>query len=115
MKALFSIFLFACLVQATYGQTDKIKTAEIKTEIWCDHCNKCESCGQNIYNKIKENKGVRNVKVESGKNIIQVKYNSEITTIEEIEDAISMAGYRANQKKANTNAYNALDDCCKKK
>lgn len=102
-------------MQLAFGQSSKIKTIDIQTEIFCDHCLECESCDQNIFIKVKENtKGVRKIKVNADKNLITVKYNSEKTNIEEIEKAIALSGFKANDREPSEESYNALDGCCKK-
>lgn len=116
MKTLLLGILFATSIQLVYGQSDKIRTSEIKTEIVCDHCLQCGSCYQNIYATVKEStKGVRSIKVDPEENIITVKYNSEKTDLEEIEKAITLSGFKANEQEPTLEAYNKLDNCCKKK
>src|SRR5690554_2677601 len=94
------IFFIAALLFTAFGYAqsgnDKIQVIEVATEIFCDHCDQCESCGPNIYNSIKEKRGVRNVDIDSERNRIIVKFNSEKTSAEEIEKSIAMAGYKAN-------------------
>ena len=116
MKKIFFTLILLFSAQLSYSQSSKIKTTEIKTEIACDHCVKCESCDLNIYTHIKDNtKGVRSVKIDADKNVIAVKYNSKRTSLEEIENAIAMAGFQANDVEPTEEAYNSLDACCKKK
>jgi hypothetical protein len=43
-----------------------------------------------------------------------VKFDKEVTDLNKIENAITAAGYDADNKKANPDAYAKLDDCCKK-
>jgi copper chaperone CopZ len=103
-------------MQLAYSQSSKIITTEIKTEIVCDHCLACESCDFNIFTNIKSNtKGVRKIKVNPSENSITVKYNSKKTTLEEIEKAILLSGFKANEHEPSNEAYNSLDGCCKKK
>lgn len=114
-KAVLTILLTA-LVQFAYGQSDKIKTAEIRTEIHCDHCADCKTCDENIYAKIKRNNpGVRSVKIDAKSNLITVKYNTEKTNLEAIEKAIAQAGYQANELPPTAAGYESLDSCCKVK
>ena len=54
------------------------------------------------------------MKIDSEKNIITVKYNSEKTNLTEIEKAIALSGYNANNLKPTNEAYESLDYCCKK-
>lgn len=115
MKNVLLSLLFILTLQFAFSQDGKIKTTEIKTEIFCDHCAECESCDDNIFLKIKGNtKGVRKVNIDSEKNIISVTYNSKKTSLEEIEKAIALSGYQANDQMPTTEAYNSLDGCCKK-
>ena len=116
MNKVLLIVLLMASAQVALSQTNKVKTIDIKTEISCDHCAQCGSCGQNIFMKVKANtKGVRSIKVDSKKNIVTVKYNSEKTNLEEIEKAITIAGYKANEREPSTEAYEKLDGCCKNK
>jgi copper chaperone CopZ len=96
------------------SSSDKYTTAEIKTEILCDHCLQCESCYTNIYYTVKqETDGVRKVKVNPETNTISVKYKVEKTTLEEIEKAITLAGFKANEHPPQEKAYQKLDGCCR--
>jgi copper chaperone CopZ len=115
MKKLLSIIFLIPIVHLSYSQDSFLETTQINTEIFCNHCLQCESCDENIFNQIKlNNNGIRFVKVDAKKNIISVKYNSKKTNLEEIEKAIAMAGYRANDIIPNEDAYKKLDGCCKK-
>ena len=113
-KLLLLILMFS--VKLSFSQETKYIVTEINTEIFCDHCLQCASCDDNIFTKIKDNnKGVSYVKIDSEKNIITVKYNSEKTNLTEIEKAIALSGYNANELKPTSEAYESLDYCCKKK
>tara|TARA_Y100000385_G_scaffold121765_1_gene126555 strand:+ start:1278 stop:1628 length:351 start_codon:yes stop_codon:yes gene_type:complete len=113
-KLLLLILIFA--IKLSFSQDNKYLIAEINTEIFCNHCLECESCDDNIFSKIKENNnGVSYVKIDSKKNIIKVKYNSEKTNLKEIEKAIALSGYKANELEPINKAYESLDYCCKKK
>jgi len=46
--------------------------------------------------------------------IAKVKFDNSKTKLSKIEDAITAAGYQANDKPENKEAYNNLLDCCKK-
>lgn len=115
MRTILLAIIFTITANVSFGQSKKVQTATIKTEISCDHCNKCESCGQNIYNKLTENKGVKSVKVDSETNSIIVKYKPSQISLAALEKAISASGYKANETMADSEAYQKLDGCCKKK
>jgi copper chaperone CopZ len=102
----------------TYGQEDstkeKFKTVEIKTEILCSHFQTCETGYTNVYYTIKrETKGVRKINVDPETNTITVKYRTDKTNLAEIEEAITLAGFKANDLPPNEEAYAKLDGCCK--
>jgi len=116
MKTKLLFLILISYVKFSFSQENKYLFAEISTEIFCNHCLECESCDENIYSKIKDNnKGISFVKIDSEKNIITVKYNSEKTNLTEIEKAIAFSGYKANDFKPTREAYESLDFCCKKK
>ena len=116
MKTKLLFLILISTVKLSFSQENKYLVAEINTEIFCDHCLECESCDDNIFSKIKNNnKGVSYVKINSEKNIITVKYNSEKTNLTEIEKAIVLSGYKANNHEPTNEAYESLDYCCKKK
>lgn len=110
------IFLF--MGTQTYGQesssNEKFKTVEIKTEILCSHFQTCETGYSNVYYTIKrETKGAKKINVNPKTNIITVKYRTDKTNLAEIEEAITHAGFKANDLPPNKEAYAKLDRCCK--
>ncbi|MCK4579038.1 MAG: heavy-metal-associated domain-containing protein [Candidatus Marinimicrobia bacterium] len=96
-----SIGLLAC------GKTDA-KTTEItvKTAI-------CGACVTTIEKAVSEVKGVEAVSVDLEKHLATVSYDANATNVMAIEAAIVNAGYAANDKPANPEAYEALPDSCK--
>ncbi len=100
------------LLNATAQQ--KTETVTIKTEIACDHCKVCESCGSNLETAIYKLKGVKRVDILEKENIIRVAYNTKKVTLEDIKIAITKSGFSADELKADATAYANLDDCCKK-
>ncbi|WP_158276117.1 hypothetical protein [Brumimicrobium oceani] len=57
---------------------------------------------------------MRKVKIDAETNTITVTYNSKKTNLEEIEKAIALSGFKANDVEPTEEAYNSLDGCCKK-
>ena len=74
----------------------------------------CETCEKNLNNALKKVAGIEKYKVDIEGKVIHVNYDRNVTTISKIENAITSAGYDANDKKANPEAYDKLDNCCKK-
>ncbi len=113
MKKLLLI-LFLAIPFAVKAETKGVDTLNVKTEIFCDHCLECETCGQNLIPSIYNLKGVKKITIDSEKNIISVVYQSKNITPEEIRMAISKRGYKADDIPADPNALAKLDGCCKK-
>lgn len=74
----------------------------------------CEICEKNLNKALKKVAGVEKYKVDIEGKLIHINYDRNVTTIAKIENAITSAGYDANDKTANPEAYNKLDNCCKK-
>jgi copper chaperone CopZ len=73
----------------------------------------CGSCSKTIQKAIYQVEGVKGVDVNLEKKIVQVKYVPFQTNLEVIETAVTEAGYDANNRKRNPDAYQKLDACCK--
>jgi periplasmic mercuric ion binding protein len=108
---LFGLFFFS---QTSLAQAKKNEKAVIKTTIYCDHCNECETCGQNFNSNIYKIKGFKMYELDAENKTITVYYNSKKTDLQTIKIAISKLGYDADDVKADAIAYQNLDDCCKK-
>lgn len=96
------------------GQTGKNAKAIIKTNIYCDHCKQCETCGKSFQEKLLSIKGVKMYELDEKQMTLTLYYNSEKTDLKAIKSAISNMGYDADEIKANPIAYEKLDGCCKK-
>ena len=105
------ILIVAAFTSARAGT----ETIVIKTSIYCDHCKECDSCGGKIEKDLGFDKGIRLVKLDEKAMTLTITYNPKKTTPDEIRDRISKLGYDADDVKADPQAYNDLDDCCKKK
>ena len=56
---------------------------------------------------------MKKIKVNLKNNKVKIKYNTEKIILQEIEQLIAMSGYQENNNKANINAYNQLEMCCR--
>lgn len=74
----------------------------------------CDVCKGKISAAIKKIKGVKSFEVDIENHIVHLIFDSTRTTLGQIENAITKAGYDANNKKADPEAYAKLDKCCKK-
>jgi mercuric ion binding protein len=98
-------FLFYFLTaKASHAQSSQIA---IKSSVICEMCAK----------KVKRAlafKGVEKTTVDLNTQVINVTYDPQQTSPENIRSAISKAGYDADEVKADPKAYRKLDKCCKK-
>lgn len=73
----------------------------------------CSICEENIKQAIYKVEGVKKVRIDMEKKIATVTFVPLQTNLETIEIAITEAGYDANQRKRNPDAYERLVNCCK--
>ncbi|MBX7042709.1 MAG: heavy-metal-associated domain-containing protein [Ignavibacteria bacterium] len=74
----------------------------------------CNTCRQNITKALKKVEGISSFEVDIDEKVVHVTFDKSKTGLSKIEQAISLAGYDANNVKADPEAYENLDDCCKK-
>ena len=110
-----TILLALLFVSSADAQNAKsVKTAVIKTTIYCDHCKICESCGGRILKELYNENGIKSTSVDSKANTITVIYDERKITLEQVRIKISKLGFDADAVKADPAAVAKLDDCCKK-
>ncbi len=97
-------------IKAEASEIQHNKTIKIKLKSM-----QCEICKNTISEAIEKVNGVAKVSVNLENKTAIVTFNADVTNKEEIEKAITAAGYDANDKKANQEAYNNLMECCKVK
>jgi len=73
----------------------------------------CGTCKKNIEGAVKKMDGIEEINVVVKEKVAKVKYDKSKTDLNKIESVIVSAGYQANNKPANKEAYDKLDDCCK--
>lgn len=73
----------------------------------------CDQCKSNIEKALNKVAGIKTKNVDVDNNMVQVSFDKSKTSLGKIENAIVSAGYDANDKKADPDAYSKLDDCCK--
>lgn len=73
----------------------------------------CGTCKKNITIALENTEGVISAKVDMKTKKVEVIYDEEKTDVSSIENAITSAGYDANDKKADPVAYEKLYECCK--
>ncbi len=114
-KILQSTFLLAALFfmsnVATAQKTNQ--KAVIKTILHCDHCKQCETCGLKFKLELLKIKGVKMYELDDEAMTLTVYYNAKKTSLQAIREGISKLGYDADDVKADPEAYEKLDSCCK--
>jgi mercuric ion binding protein len=108
------LVLFTLFTFTLSAQNSKNEKAVIKTNIYCDHCKACETCGQNFQENLYKITGLKMYELDEKAMTLTIYYNGKKTTLNEIKTAITKLGYDADEMKADTSAYDKLDDCCKK-
>lgn len=115
MRSTIFLLLLTLISLAGWAQkTSHIKTAIIKTMIYCDHCKQCETCGDKFQKDLYNETGIKRVDVDSKAMTITVVYDSRKIEVDRIRKAISQLGYDADDLKADPAGLAKLDDCCKK-
>ena len=73
----------------------------------------CGMCEGNIIDALNKLDGIKKVKINDAHQSVIITYLDDKTTVYALETAISKAGYQANDKAADPEAYGKLALCCK--
>jgi mercuric ion binding protein len=85
---------------------------EIKTETVSLPTLQCGTCKKTIETKMTGMNGLDSITVNVEEKTATVVYDTSVTSLEKIEQAISMIGYDANETKADRKAQRRLHACC---
>ena len=107
MKILSSILCSIIILAAVTSCGDTVK-AEINLNTI-----QCGMCVNKINNSLNDLVGIVKVDVRLDKKVGYVTYNPTLVDLAAIENEIAALGYDANNTKANEEAYNKLDACCR--
>ena len=72
----------------------------------------CMMCKENIETALKNVDGVKAVEVDNKKKLARVTFLPAKINLEQMEVAVTTAGYDANAQKADPKAYAELAECC---
>ncbi|HET8962889.1 MAG TPA: heavy-metal-associated domain-containing protein [Chitinophagales bacterium] len=86
----------------------KTETVKIQTSAVCG------SCETTLKTALSKVDGVKSVSLNVDNAVLTVKYDSNKADADKIRKAISLAGYDADDVKADPTAYENLHSCCKK-
>ena len=112
LKSIFFLTLLFFSSNTIFAQKSNEK-AVIKTFLNCDHCKDCETCGLKFRTEMLKIKGVKMYELDDKAMTLTVYYNGKKTDLQNIKVAISKLGYDADEVKADSEAYENLDGCCK--
>lgn len=110
--ALTSVFI-AVLLIAFYANSYSQKSGDDTTIIKVSSM-QCGTCKKKITKALKQIDGVKEVDVNLETKEAKVTFDNSVVNVSQLENAITAAGYDANDKKADATAYEKLDECCKK-
>ena len=102
------VLLYGCLSIINQNSANNIKIDEIIIPTA-----QCNMCVANIGNALNGVDGILKYKVELETDQVKIKYNTEMISLQAIEQLISKAGYQANNLPADIDAYNKLAMCCR--
>ena len=106
----FSFIIFILISVLLTGCTKK---RDLDTTTIAVNSMVCGSCAKKIEKAVYAVEGVKSVDVDIDKKTAKVGFVSTQTNLETIEIAITDAGYDANNRKRDANAYEKLEACCK--
>lgn len=114
MKNILLIVFFTFFTLNISAQNGKNEKAVIKTNIVCEHCKVCPTCGLSFKENLYKIDGLKMYELDETAMTFTVYYNGKKTSLEKIKTAITKLGFDADEMKADLEAYEKLDDCCKK-
>jgi copper chaperone CopZ len=103
------LVLLAALISG-YVAAQEPKNRQIEIRV----SSQCSMCKETIERTLAFEKGVVKANLDLETDVVTVVYKTARTTPEKIREAISKAGYDADDVAADPKAYNDLPDCCKK-
>ena len=108
MKTIHLFLISMILATGLNAQDSKFDTLSIKTSA------QCELCKERIEEALAFARGVKRSELDLNTKKVAVAYRPDKTSPGKIREAISRAGYDADDVPADTRAYSKLPACCKK-
>lgn len=115
MKKTITFLAAGFLLMLSLSAQKNSREVIISTQIYCTHCDACETCKSHVENTLYKLKGVKLCEMKSAEQKIRVIFNPKKTNETEIKTAISRCGYNANEIAATEDGLKLLDNCCRKK
>ena len=107
LKDIILVISFMFIAVSLSAQNPKYQKENFK--VW----GKCDMCKTLIEKTVKSIEGIKTARwnVVNGK--MKVKFNPELTNLDDIHKAIALVGYDTELYKATDESYNNLHFCCK--
>ncbi len=102
------IFFLLIPIVGFSQKSNKIQEVTVQSSI------QCNECVDRLENMFAEYWAVKEVDYNIEEQTITVRYNSKKTSVDDIKEKISGAGYDADDVEAQIDAYLTLPQCCKK-
>lgn len=112
MKSILSTLVVSTLLVAC-GQQNKEAATKTETVAISVATAQCDQCVSTITDALKAVDGVESTEIDLEKKVATVHFVPTKANLSTLESAIVNAGYDANDKKRNPEAYEKLPDCCK--
>jgi copper chaperone CopZ len=103
------IFSVAFVLIATFSFGQK-GVEEVKFETSA----KCGMCKSRIERDLGLTKGIQSAELNLDDKVVTVRYKTKKTSAKEIQEAITMIGYDANEAVADQKSHDRLPGCCQK-
>ena len=102
-------FILIMTVNSKAGYLSDDKTVDISLPSI-----QCGMCVSTIKKALRKVEGINEFKIDLENKKVTVSFDETLTSEDKIETAITSAGYDANEKQADADAYDKLSSCCKK-
>jgi copper chaperone CopZ len=113
---LFLKFMFVTLLFIGCGDekpADESAANEYATETITVETIKCQMCVATVQRAALQVTGVEGIRIDFDRKIATVSFNSDLTSLQDIELAIAKSGFHANDTRRDEEVYATLPDCCK--
>jgi copper chaperone CopZ len=108
MKNLILSVAFILIATCSFGQSKGVSEVKFKTSAICGMCK------QRIERDLGLTKGVESAELDLEDKVVTVRYKTKKTTVNDIQEAITMIGYDADKMIADQKAHDRLPGCCQK-
>lgn len=92
------------------GCSSKLEATTVEVQL---STMQCAACSNTIEKALTKVDGVQSVEVDLEAKTAKVTFDGSVTNVPALEQAVVKAGYAANDKKADPDAYAQLAACCK--